>query len=56
MTNADWASIIINGGFALFFFNKLINEDYSEYRPFVRFFDGLAFSFNFAAFLLTVWK
>lgn len=49
-----WLSLLVNGGFALLFFNRLISTDYSEYRPFVYYFDGLCFAMNLAAFVLTI--
>jgi hypothetical protein len=49
-----WLSIIFNGGFALFFFNRLINLDYEEHPPYVYYGDGICFAMNVAAFLYTI--
>lgn len=46
-------SIIFNGGFALFFFNRLISEDYTD-RKLVWYTDGIFFSMNLAAFMTTI--
>lgn len=49
-----WLPILVNGGFALYFFNRLIKVDYEEYLPFVYYFDGFCFSLNFAVFLVMI--
>jgi hypothetical protein len=53
-TESYWLSIIFNGGFALFFLNRLLNLDYDEYHPYVYYGDGICFAMNVAAFLYTI--